>query len=87
MPNNYEDKLIAFQQFIIKHRKKLQNYDLNNIGNVDQTPIYFDMPTSTTMDVKGSKTITIKTAGNEKNRFTCMLPCMADGTKLSPYVI
>ena len=36
------EKNIAFQQFIIKHRK-LQKYDLNNIGNVDQTPVHFDI--------------------------------------------
>ena len=39
------------------------------------------------MDVKGSKTIMIKTSGNEKTRYTVVLACCADGTKLPPLLI
>ena len=38
------------------------------------------------MGVKGSKTIMIKTSGNEKTRYT-VLACCADGTKLSLLLI
>ena len=38
------------------------------------------------MDVKGSKTIMIKTSGNEKTRYTVVLVCHADGTKLPPFI-
>ena len=38
------------------------------------------------MDVKGSKTIMIKTSGNEKTCYTVVLACCADGTKLPPSI-
>ena len=38
------------------------------------------------MDVKGSKTIKIKTSGNEKTHYTVVLACCADGTKLPPFI-
>ena len=40
-----------------------------------------------TVDVKGAKTIMIKTSGNEKTRYTVVLACCADGTKLPPSLI
>ena len=38
------------------------------------------------MDVRGSKTIMIKTSGNEKTRYTVVLAGRADGTKLPPFI-
>ena len=38
------------------------------------------------MDVKGSKTIIIKTSGNEKTRYTVVLACRAGGTELPPFI-
>ena len=57
------------------------------IGNADQTPLTFDLPVSSTLELMGTKSVPIKTTGNEKNRFTVMLGCTADGTKLPPYII
>jgi len=39
------------------------------------------------VDVKGTKTIMIKTSGNEKTRYTVVPACCADGTKLPPLLI
>ena len=39
------------------------------------------------MDVKGAKTIMINTSGIEKTRYTVVLACCADGTKLPPLLI
>jgi len=44
----------------------------------------FDVPSNKTMDVKGAKTIMIKTSGNENTRCIIVLACCADGTKLPP---
>ena len=41
--------------------------------NMDDTPCYFDMLFSATFDLKGIKTVKIKTNGNEKLRFTALL--------------
>ena len=54
---------------------------------MDETPMNFDMPPNRTVNSKGSKTVLIKTTGHEKTRFTVVLACMADGTKLKPMVV
>ena len=47
----------------------------------------FDVPSNETVDVKRAKTIMIKTSGNEKNHYTGVLACCADGTKLPTLLI
>ena len=54
---------------------------------MDETPVYFDMVGNLTIENCGAKTVQIRTTGNEKNQFTCVLTVLADGTKLSPIVI
>jgi hypothetical protein len=49
LPEKYEEKLINFQKFVILLRKK-HAYLLSQIGNADQTPVWFDMPESTTIE-------------------------------------
>jgi len=52
-----------------------------------EVPLTFDVPSNKTVDVKGAKAIMIKTSGNEKTRYTVVLACCADGTKLPPLLI
>jgi len=40
---------------------------------MDKVPLTFDVPSNKTVDVKGAKTIMIKTSGNEKTRYTVFL--------------
>jgi len=54
LPENFEEKLQKFQAFIIAERKKYK-YKLYLIGNADQTPLTFDMPANSTVDLKGKK--------------------------------
>ena len=86
LPEEFEDKIIAFQRAIIC-TKKAKQYSLEQIGNMDETPMQFDMPLDRTLNNKGDKTITIKTTGHEKDHFTVVLACLADGTRLKPMVI
>ena len=83
LPADHEDKLMEFQQFIIRQRKNF-DYDLSQIGNADQTPLTFDMPYNTTVNTKGAKTVQLNTTGNVKNRFTVMLACTADAGNFHP---
>ena len=39
------------------------------IANMDETPLWFDMPHSATIDFKGVKTVKAKTTGHEKLRY------------------
>ena len=45
------------------------------------------MLSNKTVDCKGNKTILIKSTGHEKTKFTVVLSCLADGTKLMPMII
>ena len=78
LPQEFEDKIIGFHRMIIQMRKA-NNYEMQQIGNMDETPLNFDMPLSRTIN---PVTILIKTTGNEKNHFTVVLACLADGSKL-----
>ena len=86
LPKDYEDKLISFQRFVISKRKQ-HSFELKHIGNADQTPLTFDIVTNSTVAEKGIKSVPILTTGHDKDRFTVMLACLGDGTKLPPYVV
>ena len=75
--------------FITKTRKLrlLKQYSLGCIGNMDETPLWMDMPGETTVSRAGERTLSIRTTGHDKGRFTVVLAAMADGKKLKPYVV
>ena len=56
LPDDLEEKITSFQSFVIGARRS-KNYSLVNIGNMDETPVWFDMPTSKTVDSVGAKTV------------------------------
>jgi len=86
LPGDLEEKIDNCHRFVLNCRKKA-NYELVNIGNMDETPVWFDMPSTRTVNVQGEKTVSITTTGHEKSRFTVVLSCLADGTKLKPMII
>jgi len=43
LPEDLEEKVTHFHRFIINHRREF-SYDLVHIGNMDETPVWFDMP-------------------------------------------
>lgn len=86
LPEEYEEKLHSFQRFVLSLRRR-NGYHLGQIGNADQTPLYFDMPATTTVEKKGAKQVRVLSSGHEKTRVTAMLCCTADGHKLPPYLI
>ena len=60
---------------------------MGQIGNPDETPIWFNMPRNYTFTEKGTKEVFIKTLGCEKQRVTVMLAITADGRKVPPFLI
>ena len=86
LPHEYERKIIEFHKYVINMRKKLC-FEIVQLGNMDEVPLTFDVPSNKTVDAKGSKIIMIKTSGNEKTRYTVVLACCADGTKLPTLII
>lgn len=86
LPPEYERKIIEFHKYVLNLRK-MKCFEIGQIGNMDEVPLTFDVPSNRTVDVKGAKTVTIKTSGNEKTRYTVVLACCADGSKLPPLLI
>lgn len=86
LPSDLDEKVEKFHKFVMNERK-LYDYPLISIGNMDETPMTFDMPGNRTVNVKGAKTVTVRTCGAEKSHFTVVLACLADGTKLKPMTV
>ena len=86
LPSDLNDKVLSFQKFVIKQRKRHGN-SLSLIGNMDETPMFFDLVGNRTVEHRGNKSVLVKTTGHEKQHFTVVLACMADGSKLPPMVI
>ena len=57
------------------------------IRNMNETPVFFDMVGNKTVNQADEKTVWVKTTGHNKQRFTVVLACLDDGTKLPPMVI
>ena len=51
---------------------------------MDETPMAFNLSSNTTVEQRGTKTVSILSTGHEHSNFTVILACMADGTKLPP---
>ena len=64
-----------------------EHLPLSSIANMDETPMWFDMPSKRTIDFRGVKTVPSKTTGKQKLRYTVVLCAMANGTKLPPIII
>lgn len=86
VPSNFSKEVIAFQQYM-NGLHKGHDYLLSQMGNADETPVSFDEPSNNVIEEIGTKSVIIKTLGNEKMCITVMLAVLADGIKLPPYVI
>ena len=86
VPSDSQEKLLNFVEFNIKQRE-LHNFERAMIANMDETSIWADLPSATTIEKKGVSTVPIRTTGHEKNRLTVGHAVKADGTKLKPFVV
>ena len=57
------------------------------IGNMDEMPMYFDMPSNRTYSYKGMRTTLVRTTGKEKLRFTLILTILHDGRRCKAMII
>ncbi len=86
VPADYSDLISHFRKSVIAFRKA-NHLEPAHIVNMDQTMCRFDMPRSRTNEIRGTKTIRIKTTRAEKKGFTVALAAAADGTKLPAAII
>ena len=54
---------------------------------MDETPLAFNLPSNTTVEQRGTKTISTLSTGHERANFTVILVCIADGIKLLLVII
>ena len=86
MPKDGLAKMANFVKFCEKKRNKF-DFTLGNIANMDETPIWADMPSKTTVGQRGLKTVPIKSTGHEKQCMTICFAIKADGSKIKPFVV
>jgi hypothetical protein len=80
-----DDRVDKFLNFVIRMHK-LCGYQMSEIGNMDETPVWFEMPGKSTLAECGEKEICVTSTGHEKEKLTVTLSAYADGTKLPPLV-
>ena len=86
LPQDLIQKVSSFLLHV--RRLRLQHHhSLTAIGNMDEIPLWLDMPGDTTISRVGDRTVSIRTTGHDKGRFTVLLAAMADGRKLKPFVV
>ena len=51
---------------------------------MDETACWMDMHSSSTIDVRGARSVPLKTIGHEKDQFMVILTARTDGKKLTP---
>ena len=59
-PPYYEEKNLQFHQYVIRQRQA-HNYPLHLVGNMDEFPVQFDMPSNRTVNTVRDKTVKIRT--------------------------
>ncbi len=71
----------------IRALREAHSFQDTMVINMDETPLYFDMPGSHSVHKKGAREVRIRSTGAEKRRLTVILTCTAAGDMLPPMVI
>ena len=85
LPGDLENQVSLFHDEV-KTEKQKYNFSKYLIGNMDETPLYFDMVPSRTIEKKGAKEVRVKSTGAGKRRVTVVF-CLASGKTLPPIII
>ncbi len=85
-PDMMVEKMVSFIRFMERARERIKAKP-SEIYAMDETAVWFDMLAETSVDQKGVKTVSVKTTGHEKSKFTVILTANGAGAKLKPYVV
>lgn len=83
LPCDLKDKIAQFRQNV-QYIWENGDFPYELIANMDETPAYFDVVPSKTVDKKGKKSIIVRTMKSEKQHITAVLSCIATGDMLPP---
>ena len=67
--------------------RERHNFPNDRIINMEKTPMYFDMPRSSTITRKGDTEVRIRGTIGGKKRVMYVISCSAAGQMLKPMVI
>ena len=81
LPKQLEDVLSKFYEDAARFMR-IGKYPLSLIGNMDETPAFFDMVLSKCISKKGEKECVVRSSGNEKKHLKVVLSATADGKML-----
>ena len=84
LPPQLEEKLERFT-VNMKELWEIHQFENTMVINMDETPMYFDIPSSHTVYNKGYREVWIRSTGVEKRRLTAILACTASGDMLPPW--
>ena len=80
------DKLVSYifhvRRFATKH-----NYSPENIIAIDETPVWSDMISDTTVDKTGFRTVAVKSTVMKNVEYFVCLTAKAEGSKLKPFLV
>ena len=71
----------------IRDLKRIHGLQPKDLLCMDETAIWFDMPSNTTIDFTGAKDINLRTTPAEKRRVSVCLTASGDGTKYRPFIV
>lgn len=54
---------------------------------MDETAVWNDMISTTTVDKRGAHSVNLKTTGHKKSKMTVCLTAAADGSKKKPFIV
>ena len=76
-----QDLIPKVSSFVLRVRKLRQEhqYPLSVVGNMDETPLWLEMPGDDTVALVGEHSVSVRATGHDKGRFTVILAAMADG--------
>ena len=85
-PDRLTNRLIGYILQVRRQRTRF-SYSHGGIIAMDETAVWQDMLSSTTVDNVGEKLIRLKTTGHEKSKVSVCLAAKADGTKVKPLIV
>ena len=78
LPSQHKSKILSFY-FECARFSKIGKYPIPLIGNMDKTPVFFEIVPEKLLVQKGQKSVTIRTSGSERRHVTVVLTAAADG--------
>ena len=84
---NHKDAEDDAQHFLSYMRQKVAAMDPDDVINMDQTPIPYSYHASRTLELKGTKTIHVRSSTSDTKRATLAATVSGSGKLLKPFLI